>query len=161
MKLKLLLVAAAGAALATGAVIALIDRQSPRGDGAVEIPIALDGSLQNAAWSPDGAQIVFTRFRKGSNKAPGDIFIVDLKTGASKALIDDGANNVSQPGSTWNAPTGNIIFSSERGDEHDQIYVSPSTGGVDGLRQLTSGEKNMGYEPLRSRRCRKARRSNR
>jgi TolB protein len=147
MKLKLLLLAAAGAALAIGAVIALIDQQAPRGDGAVEIPIALDGSLQNAAWSPDGAQLVFTRFRKGYNKAPGDIFIVDLKTGASRALIDDGGNNVSQPGSTWNAPTGNIIFSSERGNEHDQIYVSPSTGGVDGLRQLTSGEKSMGYEP--------------
>jgi TolB protein len=146
MKIKLL-VAATGAALATGAVIALIDRQGPRGDGAVEIPITLDGSLQNAAWSPDGAQIVFTRFRKGYNKAPGDIFIVDLKTGTSRALIDDGANNVSQPGSTWNARTGNIIFSSDRRNDHDEIYVSRDKGGIDGLRHLTSSEKNVGYEP--------------
>jgi TolB protein len=147
MKLRLLLVAAAGAVLAIGAAMAVIEWQAPRGDGASEIPIALDGSLQNAAWSPDGAQIVFTRFRKGYNKAPGDIFIADPKTGAARALIDDGAHNVSQPGSTWNAATGNIIFSSERGNEHDQIYMSPPSGGVDALKQLTSSEKKMAYEP--------------
>ena len=147
MKFKLLLLAAAGAALALGAAIALIDQQAPRDDGALEIPIALDGSLQNGAWSPDGAQIVFTRFRKGYNKAPGDVFIVDLKARAMRALIDDGTNNVSQPGSTWNARTGNIIFSSERNNDHDQIYMSPGTGGVDALKQLTSSAKTMGYEP--------------
>jgi TolB protein len=147
MKLKLLLLAAAGAALAAGAVIALNNAHAPRDDGAVEIPIALDGSLQNAAWSPDGAQIVFTRFRNGYNKAPGDIFIVDLKTGASRTLVGDGTNNVSQPGSTWNARNGHIIFSSERGDEHDQIYMSPPSGGTEGLQQLTSSEKTMSYEP--------------
>lgn len=145
--LRLLLAAAVGAALVVGAVIALSDQHAPRNDGAVEIPIALDGSLQNGAWSPDGAQIVFTRFRKGYNKAPGDLFIVDLKAGTLRPLIDDGTNNVSQPGSTWNARTGNIIFSSERDNHHDQIYMSPGTGGVDGLRPLTSSEKNMGYEP--------------
>ena len=34
-----------------------------RSDGASKIPIVLDGSFQNAAWSPSGARIVFTRFR--------------------------------------------------------------------------------------------------
>jgi TolB protein len=147
MKLRLLLVAAAGAALAIGAVIALIVQQAPRDDGAVEIAIALDGSLQNAAWSPDGARIVFTRFRKGYNKAPGDIFVFDLKTGTPTALIDDRASSVSQPGSTWNARNGNIIFSSDLRNDHDEIYMSPVNGGIDGLRQLTSSEKNQGYEP--------------
>ena len=32
-------------------------------DNIVDLPIDLDGSLQNPAWSPDGKQIVFTRFR--------------------------------------------------------------------------------------------------
>lgn len=36
-----------------------------RTDGGVTLNIPLTGSLQNAAFSPDGASIVFTRFING------------------------------------------------------------------------------------------------
>src|SRR5262245_60905830 len=88
------------------------EQKPPRRDGAVEIAIPLEGSLQNAAWSPDGKRIVFTRFRSGYNKSPADIFIFDLQSKALRPLADDGESNVSQPGSTWNARTDRIVFSS-------------------------------------------------
>jgi TolB protein len=117
-----------------------------RPDGAEQLPIKLDGSLQNAAWSPNGAQIVFTRFRRGYNRAPADILIFDLQSRALTTLIDDGHGNVSQPGSTWNARTGRIVFSSTRTD-HDQIFSKASQGRADTLRQLTSSDTHMAYEP--------------
>lgn len=85
------------------------------------LPINLDGSLQNPAWSPDGTKIVFTRFRNGYNKGPAEIWIYDCVTGDNACVIRNGGDNVSQPGSTWCAKTNDIIFSSDVGDT-DQIY---------------------------------------
>ena len=65
---------------------------------------------------------------------------------AVTALIDDGHTNVSQPGSTWNARTGRIVFSSTRTD-HDQVFSMASQGKIDTLRQLTSSDTHMAYEP--------------
>lgn len=118
--------------------------QATREDGAELLPIDLDGSIQNAAWSPTAEQIVFTRFRNGYNKPPADLFVFDLKTESARALSANGASNVSQPGSTWNAKTGQILFSSDQ-DNHDQIFMIGSTGASP--RKLTSDEKYMGYEP--------------
>jgi TolB protein len=118
-----------------------------RQDGASELPIFnLDGSLQNPAWSPDGGQVVFTRFRGGYNNAPGDLMIFDRASDAAKALIADGHSNVSQPGSTWNARTDYIVFSSTRTD-HDQIFMMRSQRPPEPPRQLTSDEQYMSYEP--------------
>jgi TolB protein len=117
-----------------------------RRDGAEQLPIKLDGSLQNAAWSPDSKRIVFTHFRSGYNRSPADLMIFDLQTGALTTLIGDGKTNVSQPGSTWNAPTGRIVFSSTRPD-HDQIFSMASQGRADTLRQLTESDTHMAYEP--------------
>ena len=120
-----------------------------RQDTASEIPIVLDGSLQNAAWSPNGAQIIFTRFRDGYNKAPADIMIFDRRSAAVRALLDDGHGNVSQPGSTWNARTDSIVFSSTR-TGHDEIFLMKSAGALDTLKQLTSDERYNSYEPSMS-----------
>jgi TolB protein len=122
------------------------DQKPPRRDGAVEIAIPLDGSLQNAAWSPDGKQLVFTRFRSGYNKSPADIFVFDLQSKALRPLADDGETNVSQPGSTWNARTDRIVFSSTRAG-HDEVFMIASRARSDAARQLTSEEKYMAYEP--------------
>jgi TolB protein len=121
-----------------------------RPDGASRIPIALDGSFQNAAWSPSGAQIVFTRFRgRGYNKGPADILIFDLQQAAVRNLIFDGRTNVTQPGSTWNARTDQIVFSSTR-KEHDEIFTIRSDGRRSSLKQLTSDEEYAAYEPSMS-----------
>jgi TolB protein len=151
MLARLTLAASTGmvAVLAIFAVAAEESEPAHRHDGALELSIVLDGSLQNAAWSPNGAQIVFTRFRRGYNKAPGDIMIFDLKTATLRTLIADGKSNVSQPGSTWNAPTDSIVFSSTRTD-HDEIFMMKSQGGLAALKQITSDELYMSYEPSMS-----------
>ena len=144
-------------AIAAGAVVLLLCAISSaqteperRSDGAVRVPIVLDGSFQNAAWSPSGGQIVFTRFRgRGYNKGPADILIFDLQQAAVRNLMFDGRTNVSQPGSTWNARTDRIVFSSTR-KEHDEIFTIRSDGRLASLQQLTSDEEYAAYEPSMS-----------
>jgi TolB protein len=146
------LVIAAAAALSAATLSGLLAQGAEpnrRPDGAEQLPIKLDGSLQNAAWSPDGKQIVFTRFRRGYNRSPADLFIFEVQTRNVTALIDDGKTNVSQPGSTWNARTGRIVFSSTR-TEHDQVFSIASQGKADTLKQLTSSDRRMAYEPSMS-----------
>jgi hypothetical protein len=80
--------------------MALLATQEPpaskRVDGAELLPIALGGSLQNPAWSPDGTKIAFTRFRNGYNKAPADVWILDLTSSTVRVTVADGASNVTQ-----------------------------------------------------------------
>jgi TolB protein len=128
--------------------MALLAAQEPpaskRVDGAELLPIALGGSLQNPAWSPDGTKIAFTRFHNGYNKAPADVWILDLTSSTVRATVTDGASNVTQPGSTWSARSSSIIFSSDRND-HDQVYMIDSNGS--NSEQLTSSKDHMAYEP--------------
>jgi TolB protein len=119
---------------------------NPRVDGAEEIPIGAEGSLQNAAFSPDGSAIVLTRFRNGYNKGPADVLIFNFATRAVRTLIGGDGDDVSQPGSTWNARTGRIVFSSDR-DGVDQVFTIGSHGATDTLRQLTSDAKRTAFEP--------------
>ncbi len=124
--------------------------RQPRVDGAERIPITGGGSLQNAAWSPNGTEIVFTRFRRGYNKGPANIEIFDFSTGTTRTLIGgDDQSNVSQPGSTWNARTDRIVFSSTR-PGRDEVFMIGSQGRSDTLMQLTSDETHMAYEPSMS-----------
>jgi TolB protein len=141
----------AGAALLLVCAIASAETgPERRSDGASRIPIVLDGSFQNAAWSPSGAQIVFTRFRgRGYNKGPADILIFDLQQATVRNLMFDGRTNVTQPGSTWNARTDQIVFSSTR-KEHDEIFTIRSDGRLTSLKQLTSDEEYAAYEPSMS-----------
>ena len=120
-----------------------------RVDGAEELPIAAEGSLQNAAWSPNGAAIIFTRFRGGYNKGRADILVFDFATRSVRTLIGGNDTNVSQPGSTWNAHTDRVVFSSTRAG-HDEIFMIGGRGRSDTLKQLTYHEKYMAYEPSMS-----------
>ena len=107
------------------------------------LPIHLSGSHQNPAWSPDGSKIVFTRFRRGYNNGPADVMIYDLSTKEVHAIVADGSDNVSQPGSTWNKTTGEIIFSSDS-NRHDEIWAWNNRTGA---RKITSRDGLMAYEP--------------
>jgi TolB protein len=119
----------------------------------IEIPstsnilqINVEGSLQNPAWSPDGKQIIFTRFQNGYNQGPADIFLYDSNLQNTIELVHNGADNINLPGSAWNKSQNQIVFSSTLSG-HDEIFViypqqedAPPT-------QITDSDKFMAYEP--------------
>jgi TolB protein len=109
------------------------------------LPIPLSGSLQNAAWSPDGKTIAFTRFRDGYNKGPADVFTYNAETKKLTQLAADGNQNVSQPGSTW-TKDGRIVFSSDKSG-HEEIYAIKADGSQAKPTQLTSHPNMQVYEP--------------
>jgi TolB protein len=137
--------------LASGCVLALTFLSVPafaqdtliRSDGAHELKISHFGSLQNASWSPDGKQIVFTVFRRGYNHGPSDLAVFDVSKQTSHVLLSNGFDNISQPGSTWSRTKG-IIFSSTSPDI-DQIFSIDPKG--ENITQLTGASDKARYEP--------------
>lgn len=117
-----------------------------RRDDATRIPISLSGSLQNAAFSPDGETIVMTRFREGYNEEPAELYLVEVGDGSARELVSDGSGNVNLPGSSWNEETEQIVFSSSR-EPHDEIYVIDDNGNPGDEELLTSRDDMVAYEP--------------
>ncbi len=117
-----------------------------RRDSAYRLNINLTGSLQNAAFSPDGAFIVLTRFRNGYNIGPADLYIFSLKNGTLKKLISDGFDNINLPGSVWNQKRNSIVFSSSKGS-HDEIYIIQADSTSSSGTQVTERENFAAYEP--------------
>ena len=118
-----------------------------RADSAIILEIDLEGSLQNPAFSPDGKSIVFTRFQKGYNKGEADLFIYNLETADLKPLISGAGTNVNLPGASWSAMTNAIVFSSERADNHDEIYMIAANGAAGSEVQITNRSDKQAFEP--------------
>jgi len=123
-----------------------IGADQPRDDGAYQIEIPSEGSLQNPAWAPDGQALLVTRFQNGYNREPADLLIVDLHSGEVRTLVSDGSGNVNLPGASWNGPTGQIAFSSTR-DPHDEIYVIDAKSWPGEEVRITHRRDRMAYEP--------------
>ncbi len=117
-----------------------------RPDGAIQLNIPLDGSLQNGAWSPDSSQLLFTNFRGGYNIEPADLYIFTLEDETIRMLVNDGSGNVNLPGSAWNKVTNQITFSSSR-DPHDEIYTIYDGGEANDEWQITNRNDFVSYEP--------------
>jgi Tol biopolymer transport system component len=117
-----------------------------RSDGAVLVSISKTGSLQNPAWSPDDKSLLFTRFRRGYNKEPADLFIVNLETSDIRTLVSEGSGNINLPGSVWNPVSHKIVFASTR-DPHDEIYIIDENGVTGDEIQVTSRSDYVAYEP--------------
>lgn len=100
-----------------------------RPDGAQQLTTPPPGaSDQNPAFSPDGDYLLFTRFYNGYNDGPADIMLLDRDTGAIVRLITaSDSDNVNLPGSSWNAATQRIVFSSDREDT-DEIWTAQEDG---------------------------------
>ncbi len=117
-----------------------------REDGAYKLNIAITGSLQNPAWSPDGKLILFTRFRGVYNKEPADLLILNLETNSLKTLVSDGSGNINLSGSCWNMLTSQIVFASTR-EPHDEIFVIHSSTPSGMERKITNRKDKVSYEP--------------
>lgn len=130
----------------TGDCNALKASECKREDGAFCLPIALSGSLQNPAWSPDGNSIVFTRFRNGYNQGPADLIVYDLTTATTRTLVSDGSDNVNLPGSCWNQNSNQVVFSSSR-EPHDEIYIINANEVPGNEVKITDRVQLVAYEP--------------
>ena len=85
-----------------------------------------DSSDQNPAYSPNGAQMVFTRFDRGYNEGPAALLLLDLATGQITRLTPaEDQDNVNLPGSAWNPHNNRIIFASDRMESGDVWRVAP------------------------------------
>lgn len=120
-----------------------------RNDGAYQIQISEYGSLQNSAWSPDEKSILFTRFRNAYNEEPADLFIFNLQNGIIKSLVADGSGNINLPGSSWNAKTNKIVFTSTC-DPHDEIFIIERNGNPGDENRITNCQNEVAYEPTLS-----------
>ncbi len=117
-----------------------------RADGARRVNIALSGSKQNPAWSPDGGSLLITRFRNGYNAEPADLFVVDASSSAIRTLVSDGSGNINLPGASWNSSTRKIVFSSSR-EPHDEIYLIDAQGSPGDETKITARANLVAYEP--------------
>lgn len=137
-------------AAAAGCMLSEPDRSKracPSADRRAILPIPVEGSLQNPAWSPDGGSILFTRFRSGYNRGPADLFVYDLSSGEVRILVSDGSDNVNLPGSSWDGATDRIVFSSSRAP-HDEIYVIAASGKPGDETRATGRADTVAYEPV-------------
>jgi TolB protein len=110
-----------------------------------DIVTDIEGSVQNPAWSPDGQELLVTVWRGGYNVGPADLLVVPLDGGEPLVLVADGWDNVNMPGSSWNAATGQITYSSTA-DPHDEIWAVAADGSGE-PRRLTIHGESVAYEP--------------
>ncbi|WP_394842237.1 hypothetical protein LZC95_34800 [Pendulispora brunnea] len=99
-----------------------------RADGARRLAIPLAGSLQNPCWSPDGRELVLTRFAGGYNEGLALVGRVSAADGTPLAWGKAEAQDVNLPGACWNAALQRVAVSSDVA-VHDEIYlVDPQSG---------------------------------
>lgn len=121
--------------------------ETMRTDGAMAVQIMTGGSHQNPAWSPSGDLLLFTRFKTGYNQEPADLLVVSVDTGNLATLVSDGSGNVNVPGSSWNAATGQIAFTSSRDPFDDEVYIIEENGGPGDEVLVTNRETLVIFEP--------------
>lgn len=105
------------------------------------VAVALDGSLQNPCWSPDGRRLVFTRFSEGYNEGLSDLFVVAADGGEPRQLTDLEAQSVNLPGACWSA-ADRIVFVSDAVDR-DEVWIAEPGGA---LRRVTDRPGKVAFE---------------
>jgi Tol biopolymer transport system component len=98
-------------------------------DAAVNLTNDSTTDDRNPAVSPDGKTLLFSSQRNGSDKNKNfNIWKMDLVTRQAVPLTNDqDFNNVNMPGSSWNAATNKICFTSNL-DDNDEIYTMDPDG---------------------------------
>ncbi|WP_239004027.1 hypothetical protein [Nocardia panacis] len=80
-------------------------------------------SAQNPAYSPDGANLLFTQFRAGYNAGGASLNLMPSSGGAPQTLLQNGDQAaVNLPGAAWNAANGLITFAYDASDR-DEIWT--------------------------------------
>lgn len=93
-----------------------------------ETPLVVDTFNKGApSWSADGKKIAFTRESNGRGRdATLDICVIDIKTKEITRVTESGPYKSYSP--VW-APSGDqIVYYFEKGDNHDQVWLTDSKG---------------------------------
>jgi TolB protein len=115
-------------ALAAGPSAAETPAARARPDGASELAIAVTGSLQNPAFSPDGATLLLTSFSNGYNEGPASLYTHVIASQDTSLLTSaPDSDNVNLPGSSWNPLVDRITFSSDR-EDIDEVWTIDADG---------------------------------
>ena len=102
-----------------------------------------DTSDQNAAFSPDGTLILFTRFDNGYNEGPAGMYLLDLVSGEINRLFwEDDQDAVNMPGTSWNSVSDRIVFASDRAGR-GEIWTMADDGSD--LFQVTEHSTDIAY----------------
>ena len=100
-----------------------------RSDGAVRITDCLSTvSCQNPAFSPDGTEIIFTRFLHGYNKGPSEIVRLEFTAFRQQVIVRaDEYDHVNVPGSSWRKRL--ITYASDASvSGNEEIFITDKYG---------------------------------
>lgn len=100
-------------------------------DGTNVLPVTRNGSINlSPAWSPDGASIAWTSYRRDNP----DAYIKDLRTGRTRVLSAAPGINV---GAAYSPDGRTVALARSVGGDSDLFLLDAATGKV--LRRLTTG----------------------
>ena len=90
--------------------------------------LATDSTKKNAlAWSPDGKKIMYNISHRGQGqKSIIDICVLDLATKKVKQITQSHPHKSYNP--CWNPDSKKIVYYFEKGDGHDQIWITDDEG---------------------------------
>jgi TolB protein len=114
-----------------------------RHDDAEAIEVAGGGSIQNPCVSPDGATLVFTRWRGGYNEGSATVERRPLGGGTAEVLTAMDQVSVNLPGACFSTD-GRLTFSSTNTTGRDEIFVLDPDGT---LHQVTDRPGFVAFEP--------------
>lgn len=98
-----------------------------RADQAKQLTYGSPASSQNPVFSPDGAYIIYTRFRDGYNSGPSELVKMRVDGGGEQVIVPAGEfSNVNVPYGSWVGES--ICFSSDRGGGADEIWLAAGDG---------------------------------
>lgn len=93
-----------------------------------EFVLYTDTSSKNALeWSPDGRYLVYNASSKGEGQSSTiDICVLNIATKKVKQVTNSGNDKAYDPG--WSPDSKKIVYYLEKGDGHDQIWLTDING---------------------------------
>ena len=78
-------------------------------------------------WSPDGKKLTYNvSIGTNSSEASVEIFVHDLSKGITRQVTSGGGQKNYSP--TWSPDSKRIVYYVEKGDHHDQIWITDANG---------------------------------